>query len=39
MNVLLKQCKNKKRKSHVCAVRAADMGLLIKTIKFMEEKE
>ena len=29
-NVLLKQCKNKKRKSHVCAVRAADMGLFDK---------
>ena len=28
--VLLKQCKNKKRKSHVCAVRAADMGLFDK---------
>ena len=27
MNVLLRQCKNKKRKSHICAVRVADMGL------------
>lgn len=27
MNVLLRQCKNKKWKSHICAVRVADMGL------------
>lgn len=27
MNVLLRQCKNKKWKSHICAVRAADMGI------------
>ena len=30
MNVLLKQCKNKKRKSHVCAVRVMDIGLFDK---------
>ena len=30
MNVLLRQCKNKKRKSHICVVRAADMGLFDK---------
>ena len=27
MNVLLRQCKNKKWKSHICAVRVVDMGL------------
>ena len=30
MNVLSKQCKNKKWKSHICVVRAADMGLFDK---------